>query len=181
MGSVKSVTNIRAASVLTGGPPLRIVDADRRTSRIRARHVTDLAVVDHAAFGDAWHLDAPMLRDVRTATPASRTRVVTTAALARSLRTPAPDTVTPMAGFLLAGRAGRNGYIQRLAVDPAARRHGVATSLLADATRWLRRWKVERIFVNTHVDNEPALRLYRAHGFHELPERLRVFEGPTRR
>jgi ribosomal protein S18 acetylase RimI-like enzyme len=57
----------------------------------------------------------------------------------------------------------------------------VATSLLADATRWLRRCKVDRIFVNTHVDNEPALCLYRAHGFHELPERLRVFEGPTRR
>jgi ribosomal protein S18 acetylase RimI-like enzyme len=57
----------------------------------------------------------------------------------------------------------------------------VATSLLGDALGWLRRHRAERVFVNTHVANDPALGLYRAHGFHDLPERLRVFEGPTQR
>lgn len=172
---------IQDLALLEANPPFQIAAAAKRTSRTRPRHVADLAAVDHAAFGDAWRLDSPMLRDVRTATPASRARVVTTAALARAAGTPPPGTVTDIAGFLLAGRAGRNGYIQRLAVDPAARRHGVASSLLTDAMRWLRRRKVERVFVNTRVDNGPALRLYHAHGFSELPERLRVFEGPTRR
>jgi hypothetical protein len=37
-----------------------------------------LAEVDGAAFGSAWRLDSTMLDDVRTATPASRQRVVTT-------------------------------------------------------------------------------------------------------
>jgi ribosomal protein S18 acetylase RimI-like enzyme len=172
---------IQDLALLEANPPFAIPDATQRTTRSRASHVDDLAAVDHAAFGDVWRLDAAMLRDVRTATPSSRARVVKTSALARSVEAPVAGTVTGVAGFLLAGRAGRNGYIQRLAVDPATRRHGVATSLLADATRWLRRWKVERIFVNTHVDNDPALALYRAHGFHDLPERLRVFEGATRR
>ena len=42
----------------------------------------------------------------------------------------------------------------------------------------MHRARLQRVFVNTHVDNAGALALYRAHGFAELPERLRVFEGP---
>jgi len=144
----------------------------------------ELPAVDHAAFGDLWRLDLAMLHDVRTATPAARARIVAASSLVRSGRASdgggAPATGA-VAGFLLSGRAGRNGYIQRLAVDPRVQRHGVATSLLADAIAWLRRRKVQRVFVNTHVENEPALRLYRTLGFAELPERLRVFEGPTSR
>ena len=173
---------IQELALLEATPPWRIPRSRHPTSRSGSRRTADLAKVDHAAFGDVWRLDASMLADVRTATPASRARVVTTPNLAREMDGQATaDTATDVAGFLLAGCAGRNGYIQRLAVDPGARRHGVATSLLADAMRWLRRRKVDRTFVNTHVENEPALRLYRALGFTELPERLRVFEGPTRR
>ena len=83
-----------------------------------------------------------------------------------------------VAGFLVSGRAGRTGYVQRLAVHPSAQRHGLATALLLDSLRWMRRTRVRRAFVNTHVENEAALELYRRHGFVELPERLRVHEGP---
>jgi ribosomal protein S18 acetylase RimI-like enzyme len=81
-------------------------------------------------------------------------------------------------GFLISGRAARTGYVQRLAVHPDAHRNGVATALLVDSLQWMRRARLQRVFVNTHVENVAALTLYRAHGFVELPERLRVFEGP---
>ena len=68
--------------------------------------------------------------------------------------------------------------MQRLAVHPDAHRNGVATDLLVDSLRWMRRARLQRVFVNTHVHNVAALTLYRAHGFAELPDRLRVFEGP---
>ena len=82
-------------------------------------------------------------------------------------------------GFLISGRAGRTGYVQRLAVHPDAHRQGLANDLLLDSLRWMRRARLHAVYVNTHVDNVAALALYRAHGFVELPERLRVFEGPT--
>jgi ribosomal protein S18 acetylase RimI-like enzyme len=159
--------------LLEANPPYVVRKARHRTRRARTRATGAMAAVDRAAFPSPWQLDAEMLDDVRTATPASRVRVVAGLAGRRS--------ATPVAGFLISGRAGRNGYIQRLAVMPDAQRLGVATALLADGLAWLRRWRADRVFVNTHVENAAALELYRSTGFSDLPDRLRVFEGPTRR
>lgn len=138
-----------------------------RTRRLRGSDLAGAADIDLEAFGRRWSLDAAMLSEVRTATPMHRARVV---------RGPGTE---PLAGFLISGRAGRAGYIQRLAVHPSAQRLGVGSALLVDALAWLRRARMQQVFVNTHVENEPALLLYRAHGFRELPERLRVYEGPV--
>jgi ribosomal protein S18 acetylase RimI-like enzyme len=136
-----------------------------RTRRMYTRDLVPAAAVDLAAFGTRWSLDASMLAEVRTATPMHRARVVRgTGSL-------------PIDGFLVSGRAGRAGYIQRLAVHPDAQRRGIGSALLVDALAWLRRARTQQVFVNTHVENEAALLLYRAHGFRELPERLRVYEG----
>jgi ribosomal protein S18 acetylase RimI-like enzyme len=165
---------VQELALLEANPPFTVARSRHRTRRASGRALAAMADVDRAAFPSPWRLDAEMLDDVRTATPSSRVRVVSgRAALSR------PD--PPLAGFLISGRAGRNGYIQRLAVVPDAQRRGVATALLADGLRWLRRHRVERVYVNTHVDNTAALDLYRSSGFSELPDRLRVFEGPTRR
>jgi ribosomal protein S18 acetylase RimI-like enzyme len=141
----------------------------RRTHRLRRRHLQTAAQIDRAAFGESWWLDADMLADVRNATPMHRGRVIR-----------GDDSLggNDVVGFLISGRAGRTGYVQRLAVRPDAHRRGLATDLLADSLRWMRRARLQRVFVNTHVDNVGALALYRAHGFVDLPERLRVFEGP---
>jgi ribosomal protein S18 acetylase RimI-like enzyme len=139
-----------------------------RTRRVRTADLVAMASVDRAAFGDRWGLDEHMLADVRRATPSHRSRLV----VLRASR-PAP------AGFLVSGRAGRTGYIQRLAVHPSAQRTGVATSLMADALRWMHRSRLQRVFVNTHVENTAALELYRRHGFTVMPERLRVYESST--
>jgi ribosomal protein S18 acetylase RimI-like enzyme len=124
--------------------------------------------IDRAAFGTRWWLDESTLGDVCRATPKYRARIAEL-----------DDATDPLGGFLISGRAGRTGYIQRLAVHPERHRTGFASVLLADAFAWMRRHRVQRIFVNTHVDNEAALALYRAHHFTELRERLAVHEGPT--
>ena len=46
--------------------------------------------------------------------------------------------------------------------------------MVADALRWLRRHRTDRALVNTQLDNQPALALYRGCGFHELPTGLCV-------
>lgn len=143
--------------------PFQVGTARQRTRRLRANELDLLAAIDLAAFGANWALDAEMIADIRQATPSHRARVV--------------ELDGRSVGFLVSGRAARTGYVQRLAVDPDVHRQGVATSLLVDSLRWMRRHRVRRAFVNTHVENEAALELYRRHGFVELPERLRVFEG----
>lgn len=143
--------------------PLRPPAARHRTRRLRRHDFAAAAIIDRDAFGARWALDAEMLADIRHATPSHRVRGVLLD--------------DRLVGFLVSGRAARVGYVQRLAVDPAQHRQGVATALLGDSFRWMERSRVRRAFVNTHVENEAARELYRRHGFTELPERLRVFEG----
>lgn len=152
-----------------------------RTRRVNTADFVRLAEIDRAAFGERWSLDAAMLRDVTTATPLSRVRGVRARDLVDE---PARASVgVPVRrswiGFLLSGRSGTTGYVQRLAVDPAAQRRGAAVTLLDDAFEWFRRGRCQRALVNTDVANGAALALYRSHGFRDLSERLRVFEGPT--
>lgn len=155
---------VQELALLDIDAPFTIGPVQHRTHRLRAHELGAAAAIDLAAFGTTWALDAEMLADIRQATPAHRARTVRL------------DSTT--AGFLVSGRAGRTGYVQRLAVHPSAQRHGLATALLLDSLRWMRRSRVRRAFVNTHVENHAALELYRRHGFVELPERLRVYEGP---
>ncbi|MEX0846963.1 MAG: N-acetyltransferase [Ilumatobacteraceae bacterium] len=159
------VQELALLDLVRPGMPAR---PSHRTRRVRTGDLRAMAAVDRAAFGDRWGLDEHMIGDVRGATPVHRSRLVV-------LRT-SPDAP---AGFLISGRAGRTGYIQRLAVHPSAQRSGVATALMADALRWMHRARVQRVFVNTHVENTAALELYRCHGFTVMPERLRVYESTT--
>ena len=46
--------------------------------------------------------------------------------------------------------------------------------MVADALRWLRRHRATRALVNTQLDNEPALALYRSCGFLDMPTGLCV-------
>lgn len=138
-----------------------------RTQRLGRRRWETVAAIDRRAFGPTWCLDATMLDDITRATPDHRARIVTGGSGRR----------TDLLGFLLSGGADRTGYIQRLAVSPDAQRQGVATALLVDALRWMHRADMTRVYVNTHVENDAALGLYRRHGFELLPDRLRVFEG----
>jgi len=79
-------------------------------------------------------------------------------------------------GFSITGRAGSAAYLQRLAVDPRARRRGVARQLVDDACRWATRRGATRILVNTGVDNDAALALYDQTGFRRAPDELVVLQ-----
>lgn len=130
--------------------------------RMRRRQLDEAAEIDERSFGSPWSNDAAALGDIVDATPQTRSRCIR-----REGR---------MAAFAISGRAGRTGYVQRLAVDPDVRRRGLASILLADSVAWMRRHHVTSALVNTAIDNEPATSLYRSFGFVERPERLRILE-----
>ncbi len=133
--------------------------------RIRTLHPwmhSRAAAVDQAAFGLMWGNDAAGLRDVRRATPAHHARMVTVE--------------RRIAGFALSGAAADSGYLQRVAVSPERRRRGIAHDLVVDALRWMHAQGRGRCLVNTGVDNEAALALYRRLGFERLTDVLTIAE-----
>jgi len=128
----------------------------RRTDRAR------VLAVDGAAFPAFWRLDEPGLTDAVAATPSARFRVATRVGQEE------------IGGYAVTGRAGSRGYLQRLAVDPRLQRGGMATALVADALRWLRRWGADEVLVNTQVGNDGAVALYEHLGFRRQAEGLAV-------
>jgi len=138
-------------------PPLRR-GATRRAHRGDKGQVL---AVDDAAFTSFWRLDRTGLREALGAVPLTRFRV----SLAER---------RVIAGYAIAGTAARQGYLQRLAVDPAHQREGRGMALVADALRWVRRHGAARAVVNTQLGNEAALSLYTRAGFREQPGGLAV-------
>jgi GNAT superfamily N-acetyltransferase len=138
------------------------------TRRLTPRRFAEAAAADAAAFRDGWAMDPAMIDDTCNATPFHRARWT------------ALDGGADLQAYAVTGRSGRHGFVQRLAVHPDAHRHGLGRGLLDDGLRWLRRWRAHQVFVNTQVDNEPALQLYAAAGFVALPEGLRVLERSWR-
>jgi ribosomal protein S18 acetylase RimI-like enzyme len=128
-----------------------------------ARQLAVAARIDAAAFENGWDLDVDSIVDACRATPQHRIRLAVTA------------TDQP-AGYVITGRNGAAGFVQRLAILPELQGQGIATSLLLDGLRWLQRRGVREVLVNTNFDNDRALELYERFGFSLLPESLRVFE-----
>jgi ribosomal protein S18 acetylase RimI-like enzyme len=139
----------------------RLPPTPRSAPLRRARRGDRPAVlaVDAAAFSPPWRLDETGLRDALAATPSVRFRVAGGAAVR---------------GYAIAGRAGIRGYLQRLAVDPAAANQGLGRALAIDALLWLRRRGARRALVNTQEGNEAALHLYESLGFRPESEGLAV-------
>jgi ribosomal-protein-alanine N-acetyltransferase len=135
-------------------------------TRLRQRDLPAAADLDQIAFPDGWGHDVDSLGDIASATPQVRQRI------AHSSRRTGRRTI----GFSITGKAGTVGYLQRIAVHPDARRHGVARVLVDDAVGWLMRRGAARVLVNTGVDNQAALALYSAAGFELLPDELLVLE-----
>ncbi len=120
--------------------------------------------IDERAFDAFWTLDRGGLDDAVRATPTSRFRVSVD-------RAGPAQTIT---GYAVTGKAGERGYLQRLAVDPDWHRRGIATALVADSLRWLRRSGARAAVVNTQEANEGALALYLSTGFVLEPAGLTV-------
>ncbi len=124
------------------------------------------ADIDAGAFEPDWNMDAPNIREACLATPQHRIRLAVSA----------ED--KPL-GYIVTGRSGSTGFIQRLAVQPEHQGLGVGSALLQDGLSWLARHRVDSILVNTHLDNHRALDLYRRWGFRLLEQHLQVLEWMT--
>ena len=133
---------------------------DAGLRRGRRRHRAGALAVDAAAFQPFWRLDESGLEDALRATPSTRFRVATDGGA--------------IVGYAVCGRAGRRGYVQRLAVEPGRQGAGLGRALLVDGLRWLERRGARSAVVNTQVGNERALRLYTALGFRLQPSGLAV-------
>jgi len=146
----------------------RIPDAPSPVPLRRIGHGEQARVldVDHRAFPPFWRLDPGGLQDAVHATPQARWRV------AGHHRT--------VIGYAITGRSGRRGYLQRLAVDPDQSGQGIGAALVVDGLRWLKRWRVEHVAVNTQLDNDRALRLYERLGFRRQPLGLSVLSAGIR-
>lgn len=141
-----------------------IPEAEHTTRRARPADRPAVLALDHRAFDSFWRLDDDAMTSAIEATPTTRTRVVDADPVTRGV----------LSAYAITGRAGARGYLQRVAVDPAVHGQGIGRSVVADALRWLRRHRVHRALVNTQMDNDPALALYRSCGFRELPAGLCV-------
>jgi GNAT superfamily N-acetyltransferase len=141
-------------------------DADRPPVR-RAWRGDRAAVldIDAHAFLPSWQLGPAGLREALQATPSVRFRVGHH-----------QDDPFPVA-YAVTGRAGHQGYLQRLAVHPSARGRGFGRALIDDGLRWVRRGGARRCLVNTQVDNHDALALYEGSGFERLPAGLAVLSA----
>jgi ribosomal-protein-alanine N-acetyltransferase len=137
-----------------------------RLRRLRPSMLHEAADIDRRSFSSPWANDASALADIMNATPYHRSRSV--------------HLDGRMVAFSISGRADRSGYVQRLAVDPSARRRRFAQLLLDDALRWMHRRSVSRVMVNTAADNRPALALYESIGFERQPGALLILERVLR-
>jgi ribosomal protein S18 acetylase RimI-like enzyme len=135
-------------------PPARSLERASRRDR------SGVLAVDDAAFDDFWKLGPIGLRDALTATPVSRYR------LGRD--------VSRVIAYAITGFAGTQGYLQRVAVHPEARRRGWGHAVVADGLAWLWQRGAHRVSVNTQLSNVRAMALYESFGFERLPTGLCV-------
>lgn len=130
--------------------------------RAARRDRAAVLALDDVAFDPFWRLGSLGLRDALDATPARQFRV--------ARHTPHREIV----GYAITGYAAGQGYLQRVAVHPTARREGWGRALVTDGLLWLWRRGATRAFVNTQLENHTALALYESFGFHVLPAGLAV-------
>jgi ribosomal protein S18 acetylase RimI-like enzyme len=155
--TVRERLHLLAHDMVSVAPPTRA------TRRARVTDHSAVLSLDGLAFDDFWRLDEMGLDDAIRATPVARFRV-------------AGD--DGIAAYAISGRSGHQGYLQRLAVAPSARREGWGRVVVTDGLRWLARHGVRRTLVNTQLDNASALALYEACGFRRLAVGLCVLGRP---
>jgi GNAT superfamily N-acetyltransferase len=169
---------------LDGLPPRGVEPRSRRAWRTDREGVLAL---DDLAFDHFWRLGESGLREALHATPSVRFRIgdwrharlspgETPLAASTNGGGDANGTATGPVAYAITGRAGRQGYLQRVAVHPDGRRNGWGRALVLDSLRWLRRHDTRRALVNTQWTNDAALALYLSCGFRQLPVGLCVLD-----
>lgn len=82
------------------------------------------------------------------------------------------------AGFILCRRMAGEAEILTLAVDPAQRRRGLGSALLAAAVDWAADAGADALFLEVACDNAAAIALYGADAFAEVGRRRAYYSRP---
>jgi ribosomal-protein-alanine N-acetyltransferase len=85
----------------------------------------------------------------------------------------------PAAGYISLRYGGGEAEILRLAVDPEARRRGVARALVAEGLERLRQVKVESCHLEVRMDNQGAIAFYQTLGFVRAGRRRHYYRDGT--
>ena len=85
----------------------------------------------------------------------------------------------PLLGFVILRRMGDDGELLQIAVDKAARRSGVADSLMAAALEFSKETSIGTIFLEVRKTNEAAVGLYKKHGFKTVRTRKDYYSDPV--
>jgi ribosomal-protein-alanine N-acetyltransferase len=83
-------------------------------------------------------------------------------------------------GYAVASYAGDIAELQRIGVDPASRRSGIATALLDEVVAEAPTTGADRLLLEVRETNAGALAFYADRGFIEIDRRLRYYrDGAT--
>jgi ribosomal-protein-alanine N-acetyltransferase len=130
-------------------PPAPPLEGRLRT--MRSSDLDAVAEVDQRAFEDIWRLSRSTLYQAfRSSSYASLVE----------------QTGGPV-GYQITTRSPYGGHIARLAVHPDHQSLGIGGALVADVLHRLSPSGSARVTVNTQVDNDRSLRLYKRLGFRE--------------
>jgi len=81
-------------------------------------------------------------------------------------------------GFLFARKAADEMEILNLAVEPAARRQGVASRLLREVMNWGAKNGIGSTYIEVRAANAAARAFYVKHGFHATGIRANYYRDP---
>lgn len=83
-----------------------------------------------------------------------------------------------IAGYLIGREVAGTGEVLNLAVAPDYRRRGVARALLRSGLAYLRKRRVEEVFLEVRESNQSAQALYLSSGFRPIGQRAAYYRNP---
>ncbi|HEX2248972.1 MAG TPA: ribosomal protein S18-alanine N-acetyltransferase [Gemmatimonadales bacterium] len=83
-----------------------------------------------------------------------------------------------IAGYLIGREVAGKGEVLNLAVAPTFRRRGIARALLRAGLGFLRRRRVEEVFLEVRESNQSAQALYLSAGFRPIGQRAAYYRNP---
>jgi len=84
-----------------------------------------------------------------------------------------------VAGFLIGRSAADEFEILNMAVAREHRRLGIGSKLLESALEGSRKAGSARVYLEVRASNEPAIALYKRHGFTECGRRVKYYRDPV--
>jgi ribosomal protein S18 acetylase RimI-like enzyme len=128
--------------------------------KMRKDDLTTVALVDQAAFPALWQHSIGTLREALRQAAYASVAIVDRKVVGYQITTTSP----------------LGAHLARLAVHPSGQGHGVGKQLVVDSIRTLLRKGINRLTVNTQIDNHISRQLYASLGFYETGLNYPVFE-----